>query len=223
MPPTKPKSPKIPKIAVIRLALYAKHLEILHSEGVKLVSSLELADLCGVNPAQIRKDLAYFGQFGTRGLGYPVAELLAELKRIMGTDHVWRLGLVGVGNLGRALLRHTQFAEQGFVFTAAFDRNPEVVGTLVSGVKVSNAEQMKRVVRERSPFDIGVLATQPKEAQSAADRLVEAGVSAILNFTPVKLKLPAGVYVENVDFTVRLHLLCYSITHGSDVTQEHPT
>ncbi|MFH1886073.1 MAG: redox-sensing transcriptional repressor Rex [Pseudomonadota bacterium] len=213
---------KIPKIAVIRMALYAKHLDLLESQGIRLVSSVDLADICGVNPAQIRKDLAYFGQFGTRGLGYPVPELLLSIKKILGTDHIWRLGLVGVGNLGRALLRHSQFAEQGFVFTAAFDLDPQVVGTLVSGVKVSHVDQMKRMLRERSSFDIGVLAVGSTDAQAVTDRMVDAGVRAILNFTPVMLNTGPDVYVENVDFTVRLHLLCYSLTHGSDVTQQHP-
>ncbi len=216
------KDPKIPKIAVIRMALYAKHLGLLDNQGIRVVSSVELADLCGVNPAQIRKDLAYFGQFGTRGLGYPVPELSLSIKKILGTNRIWHLGLVGVGNLGRALLRHSQFAEQGFVFTAAFDLDPQVVGTLVSGVKVSHVDQMKRMIRERSPFDIGVLAVRPEEAQSVADRLKDSGIRAILNFTPMVLALGPDVYVENVDFTVRLHLLCYSMTHGSDVTQQHP-
>ncbi|ACL04550.1 redox-sensing transcriptional repressor Rex [Desulfatibacillum aliphaticivorans] len=213
---------KIPNIAVIRLALYAKHLEMLHNDGVELVSSVKLAKMCGANPAQIRKDLAYFGQFGVRGVGYYVNDLLNALKEVMGTNRTWRLGLFGVGNLGKALLGFEQFAQRGFIFTAAFDKDIDLVGTEVQGIEISQSEDIKEVIKGPGCFDIAVLATGADRAQDCAMRIVEAGIHAILNFTPIRLVVPENVFVENVDFTVRLHALCYSLTTGSDVTQRHP-
>lgn len=213
---------KIPNIAVIRLALYAKNLELLQEEGTELVSSVKLARMCGGNPAQIRKDLAYFGQFGVRGVGYYVNDLLQALKSVMGTDRTWRLGLFGVGNLGKALLGFEQFSERGFLFTAAFDKDIDLVGTVVHGLEISQSEDIKEIVRGEGAFDIAVLATSADRAQDCANRIIDAGIHAILNFTPVRLVTPETVYVENVDFTVRLHALCYSLTTGSDVTQRHP-
>lgn len=213
---------KIPNIAVIRLALYAKNLEILHKEGVELVSSVKLAEMGGANPAQIRKDLAYFGQFGVRGVGYYVKDLLDALKKVMGTDRTWRLGLFGVGNLGRALLGFKQFQERGFCFTAAFDRDMDIVGTIVSGLEVAQSEDVKKIFENSKNFDIAVLATGVDRAQECVDRVVDAGLRAVLNFTPIRLVVPPRIFIENVDFTVRLHALCYSLTTGSDVTHPHP-
>jgi redox-sensing transcriptional repressor len=208
---------KIPKIAILRLALYAKNLEILAKQGAEVVSSQALADLCGANSSQIRKDLAYFGQFGTRGLGYRVRELLGDIKKILGTDREWRLGLVGVGNLGRALLRHSPFAGRGFVFVAAFDEDPLILGASVGGVTVSHMKDLKET-RKAACFDIGVLATGERGAQACADRLVNAGVRAILNFTPVILQVPPEIFVENVDFSLRLDVLCHALTRNKAET-----
>jgi redox-sensing transcriptional repressor len=201
---------KIPPIAITRLSVYARNLEILDQKDVEVVSSGRLADICGVNPAQIRKDLAYFGQFGVRGVGYYVKELLSEIRKILGLDKQWRLGLVGAGNLGSALLRHAEFIDRRYTFVAAFDRKPKRIGATIGGVEIAPLEAMNRVVKETG-VEIGVIAVKPTWAQKASDRLVKAGVRGILNFAPIQLQCPADVFVENVDFSLKLEVLCFKL------------
>ncbi len=205
------KNVKIPSIAITRLSLYARNLKLLDQKGVEVVSSVRLADICGINPAQIRKDLAYFGQFGVRGVGYYVKELLFEIGKILGLDKEWRLALVGVGNLGFALLRHAQFVNHGYTFVAAFDRKPKRVGIKIGDVEVAPLEEMNRLVKERG-VEIGVIAVMPGSAQEAADMLIGAGICGILNFAPIQLQCPAHVFVENVDFSLKLDVLRYRFT-----------
>lgn len=202
---------KIPSIVITRLSIYAKNLELLDQKGVEVVSSVRLADICGINPAQIRKDLAYFGQFGVRGVGYYVAELLFEIKKILGLDKEWRLGLVGVGNLGWALLRHAQFVDKGYTFVAAFDRKPKRVGLKIGDIEIAPLEDIGRTVKKKG-IEIGVIAVKPRWAQNNADLLVRAGVCGILNFAPVQLQCPANVFVENIDFSLKFDVLCYRLT-----------
>jgi redox-sensing transcriptional repressor len=201
---------KIPSIAITRLSVYARNLEILDQRDVEVVSSGRLADICGVNPAQIRKDLAYFGQFGVRGVGYYVKELLSEIRKILGLDKQWRLALVGAGNLGSALLRHAQFIDRAYSFVAAFDRKPKRIGATIGGIEIAPLEAMNRVIKEKG-VEIGVIAVKPEWAQKASDRLVKAGVRGILNFAPTQLQCPARVFVENVDFSLKLEVLCYRL------------
>jgi len=207
---------KIPSIAITRLSIYVRSLELLDKKGIEVVSSGRLADLCGINPAQIRKDLAYFGQFGVRGVGYYVKELLFEIKKILGLDKEWRLGLVGVGNLGTALLKHTQFLDTGYTFVAAFDRKPERIGTKIGGIEVAPVEAMNRLVKEKG-VEIGLIAVSSEWAQAAADMLVKAGVRGIMNFAPVHLECPRHRFIENVDFSLKLDALCYRLTTGRAV------
>lgn len=205
------KSVNIPAVAVTRLSRYARNLALLDQKGVEVVSSAGLADICGVNPAQVRKDLAYFGQFGIRGVGYYVKELLYEIRKILGLEKEWRLALVGVGNLGSALLRHAQFLDQGYTFAAAFERDPERIGIQVGNITVAPVRTMNRLVKEKG-VEIGVIAIGPRWAQQAADRLVGAGIRGILNFAPVQLQCPSDLHVENVDFTLMLDMLCYRLS-----------
>ncbi|MBW2645950.1 MAG: redox-sensing transcriptional repressor Rex [Deltaproteobacteria bacterium] len=202
---------KIPEITIHRLSVYARHLALLDMNNVKLISSVNLAEACGVNSAQIRKDLAYFGEFGVRGIGYYVKDLLFELRKILGLNKEWRLGLIGVGNLGAALLRHALFNKQGYIFVKAFDQDPEKIGTKIGDLIIDPVEKMEDEI-EKIGIDIGVIATQNQTAQECADRLVKAGVQGVLNFAPVQLKAPADVHIENVDFTLRLDALCYKLT-----------
>lgn len=205
---------KIPTIAISRLSVYARHLALLGGNGEEVISSGGLADMCGVNPAQIRKDLAYFGEFGVRGVGYYVKELLFEIRKILGADKEWRLGLVGVGNLGSALLRHAPFSDRGYIFVAAFDKKPGRIGKKVNGIPIEPLEAMNHVIQEKG-IEIGVIAVKPELAQSAADILVRAGIAGILNFAPVQIQHPSHVCIENVDFSLKLDVLCYRLT--SDV------
>jgi redox-sensing transcriptional repressor len=205
------KSVNIPAIAIKRLSLYARNLTLLDQKGVEVVSSARLADICGVNPAQIRKDLGYFGQFGIKGVGYYVKELVYEIRKILGLEKEWRLALMGVGNLGSALLGHGQFLRHGYAFVAAFETDPRRIGMQVGNITVAPVKAMKRLIVEKGA-EIGVIAVGPRWAQQAADRFVKAGVRAILNFAPVQLQCPGDLCVENVDFTRKLDVLCCRLT-----------
>jgi redox-sensing transcriptional repressor len=202
---------KIPSVAISRLSVYARNLESLDGKGVEVVSSGRLADACGVNPAQIRKDLAYFGQFGIRGVGYYVKELLLEIRKILGLNTEWRLGLVGVGNLGSALLKHTNYVKGGYVFVAAFDTKPKRIGKKIGDVEVAPLEALDHQIKENG-VEIGVIAVKPQWAQMAADMLVKADVVGIMNFAPIQLQCPPHVFVENMDYSLKLDVLTYKLT-----------
>jgi redox-sensing transcriptional repressor len=206
---------KIPAATITRLSIYSRYLEALAQEGVKIIASDKLAEKCGVNPAQIRKDLAYFGEFGIRGVGYFVKELLFEIKRILGLNKIWKMALVGIGNLGSALMAHQNFIRQGYEFAAVFDVDPAKVGRrLPSGQIIHHLDDLPQVVKEQS-IEIGVVATPADKAQDVAQRLVDAGIKAILNFAPTQLQVTEGMSVENVDFTVKLDNLAYHLTMGN--------
>jgi redox-sensing transcriptional repressor len=206
---------KIPTATITRLSIYSRYLEALSQEGVKIIASDKLAEKCGINPAQIRKDLAYFGEFGIRGVGYFVKELLFEIKRILGLNKIWKMALVGIGNLGSALLAHQNFIRQGYEFAAVFDTDPAKVGRrLPSGQVIHHMDDLEDVVKENG-IEIAVIATPTNKAQAVAQRLVDAGVKAILNFAPTQLQLTEGMSVENVDFTVKLDNLAYHLTMGN--------
>ena len=206
---------KIPAATITRLSLYSRNLEELENEDVKVVSSEKLAERCGVNSAQIRKDLAYFGEFGVRGVGYYVRDLLFEIKKILGLNKEWNLGLVGIGNLGSALIAHENFVRQGYRFVAAFDVDHHKVGKkLPSGLLVEHIDNLKEI-KDKVNMEIGVISTPAGKAQEVANRLIEANVRAILNFAPVHIQAPKGYSVENVDFSVKLDNLAYHLTTES--------
>ncbi len=206
-----PKNNKIPAPTIKRLPLYARPLEKLLNSGTPVVSSEKLAQLCGVNPAQVRKDLAYFGEFGVRGVGYDVANLLQQIKKILATDREWRLCIVGLGNLGSALIGHPDFLRRGYRFVAAFDSDPEKIGKILpGGIVIQPPDRIPLVVSELD-IEIGVITTPPQSAQYVAELFFQAGVRAILNFAPIQLRSPECCLVENVDFTVDLENLAYHI------------
>ena len=203
---------KIPSATITRLSLYSRILEKLLAEDTRIISSERLATLCDVNPAQIRKDLAYFGEFGVRGVGYYVKELLFEIKRILGLNKEWRMGIVGVGNLGLALLSHENFSKQGYMFVAAFDNDPQKVSRkLPNGLAIHHINDLPHHAKERG-IEIGIIATPSNWAQDIANRLIKANIRAILNFAPTQIHVPPGFKVENVDFTVKLDNLAYHLT-----------
>lgn len=203
---------KIPAATITRLSLYSRNLEELEAEDIKVISSEKLAEQCGVNSAQIRKDLAYFGEFGVRGVGYYVRDLLFEIKKILGLNKDWNLGLVGIGNLGSALIAHENFARQGYRFVAAFDIDYNKVGKkLPNGLKIEHIDSL-REVKVRNNVEIGVISTPASKAQEVANRMIEADIRAILNFAPIHIHVPKGFGVENVDFSVKLDNLAYHLT-----------
>ena len=199
---------RIPGITVYRLALYARVLENFLSEGKELVSSEELARACGVNSAQLRKDLSYFGQFGVRGVGYSVPALLKHIRRILGTDREWPMVLAGVGHLGLALLNYDLLPQRGFKFVAAFDVDEKKIGRVINDVYVYSIEQLPWVLKEH-PVEIGVIATPAKAAQEVADLFIAQGIKGILNFAPVRLKHPKNVVVEHSDITLLFDKLAF--------------
>ncbi len=199
---------KIPEKTVTRLSIYLRCLEELEADGVASVSSRQLAERFGLNSAQVRKDLAYFGQFGVRGLGYYIAELKHNLERILGLKQDWEVALVGVGNLGSALIAYKGFQARGFKIGLAFDADPAKMGQVVGDVQVTEIGKLVQAVR-RKKVKIAVVAVPAVAAQSVADLLVEAGVTAILNFAPAQLTVPDGVKVQNVDLSVLLKTLSY--------------
>jgi redox-sensing transcriptional repressor len=203
---------KIPSATITRLSLYSRALEELMHSHVNIIASDKLAQKCGVNPAQVRKDLAYFGEFGVRGVGYFVKELLFEIKKILGLNRRWRMALVGIGNLGLALVAHENFPKQGYEFVAVFDNDPKKVGRRLPGSQmIHGMGELGTVIKEKS-IEIGVIATPAAHAQVTARLLVDAGIKAILNFAPLQIQMPEGFIVENVDFTVKLDNLAYHLT-----------
>ena len=205
------KESKIPAPTIERLAHYSRPLEALLDSDTPVISSEKLARLCGVNPAQVRKDLAYFGEFGVRGVGYDVRDLLGEIKKILATDREWTLCIVGMGNLGSALVENENFKKRGYKFVAAFDADPMKIGrTLPCGLTIEPFNRIEKLVRDLQ-VEIGVITTRPHEAQRVADLLMDAGIKAILNFAPIQIRTSEGCEIENVDFAVKLENLAYHI------------
>jgi redox-sensing transcriptional repressor len=201
----------IPRKAVYRLSLYYRVLERLNQNRIETVSSDALAKAAGVKPTQLRKDLTYFGQFGTRGLGYKVESLLAKLTGVLRTTRFQPVILVGAGNLGSALLRYDGFAKEGFEIVAAFDSRPEGAKTDNCKVPIQPVEQMKEFVREHN-IKLAILAVPGIAAQEVTNQLVDAGIQAILNFSPLILQVPVQVVVNNVNLAIELENLTYFIT-----------
>jgi redox-sensing transcriptional repressor len=200
----------VPPAVVSRLSRYLRELQHLVSDGIQTTSSSQLGVRLGFTDAQVRKDLAYFGQFGHPGIGYRCDELIAAIRKILGTDRKWAVALMGVGNLGRALLGYRGFESQGFRIAAAFDADPQKAGTTVDGVEIYAVDRLaERVVSLQ--IELGMVAAPAPQAQAAADQLVAAGVTGILNFAPVTLILPEGVSNVSVDLARELEQVTYQV------------
>lgn len=206
----KPRRDQIPEIVINRLPIYARTLAYLEEEHVEVVSSLELGARLRVTPAQIRKDLSYFGEFGKQGTGYNVKYLLGEIRQILGLDREWRMALVGVGHLGRAILAYRGFIDQGFRVVAAFDNDTARIGSHIQGISVRDVAELPQVIA-REGIQIAILAVPASEAQAQADTLVKCGVKAILNYAPVNLHVPPEVKVRHVDPVVALQAMTYHL------------
>ena len=205
-----PKYGSISRATVDRLPLYFRTLRLIRSEGSEIVSSEELGRRIGVTPEQIRKDLASFGAFGKKGVGYHVAELVNNISHILGLDRKWNIAIIGVGHLGWALANYRNFASLGFHLTALFDQNPAIVGQLINGVDVLSVADLETTVASRN-IQIGVIAVPAGEAQAVADRLVAAGVHGIWNFAPVRIRVPDNVQIVSEDLSVGLSTLSYHL------------
>ena len=214
MPRSSYRPPKIPEMTIRRLSIYARCLLQLEEDGVKSVSSQELAERFNLNSAQVRKDLAYFGEFGVRGIGYYVAGLKAELQRILGLDREWAVVLVGFGNLGSALFHYKGFTRQGFKVVAIVDENPTKIGREVERVPVIASRDMAREVKARG-IQIAILAVPVEAAQAVTDELVAAGIRAVLNFAPTRLRVPRDVRLKNVDLSIELETLSFYLAKSA--------
>jgi redox-sensing transcriptional repressor len=203
---------KISDSTVRRLALYLRFLEQSAAQGLTTISSADLAQRGGTTPAQVRKDLSFFGSFGKRGLGYSVPELAGRIRDILGLKRKHRVVLVGAGKMGGALLHYQGFRQHGFDVAAIYDRDPKKVGSRWNGLVVRDIRHME-VDLKKEPVEIAILVTPAEAAQEVADRLVRAGVKAILNFAPVQLRVPQDVAVQTVNMALELETLSFALAH----------
>ena len=210
-------SPETPDVVIDRLPVYVRALARMQDEERVVVSSQELGLELGVTPAQIRKDLSYFGRFGKQGRGYNIPQLLEKLRGILGLDTEWRMALVGVGRLGQAILSYGGFGPQGFLLMKAFDSDPARVGTSDQGVAVEDVANLAESLRT-SPVDIGVVAVPAGVAQEVIDVLVASGVRAILSYAPIAVHVPAGVHLRQVDPVLALQSMTFHLKreHAGD-------
>ena len=199
---------RIPEATVARLPVYLRSLLEITVEGLSTISSERLAEMAGVNAAKVRKDLSYLGSYGTRGVGYDVEHLLHEISRELGLTHDWPVAIVGVGNLGHALANYRGFGARGYRIVAVVDADPEKVGLSVGDLTIEPLDDLPTIARARA-VAIGIIATPAHAAQEVADRLVEAGVTSILNFAPTVISVPEGVSLRKVDLAVELQILSF--------------
>jgi redox-sensing transcriptional repressor len=214
-PPLEPEG-AVPKAVVNRLSLYLRELLRLIRDGHQTTSSSHLGNLLGFTDAQVRKDLAYFGHFGYPGIGYRCQELIDAIRRILGTDRFWPVAMVGVGNLGRALLGYKGFGQQNFRIVAAFDVAADKIGESIDGVSVHHLDKLTEVVRQQR-IKLGMVVVPASSAQTVADKLVAAGVEGIVNFAPVTIVLPPTVNLVGVDLAMELEQLSFAVVNRGNV------
>lgn len=201
---------KIADSTVRRLSLYLRFLEDFEKQGIATVSSEALAARGQTTSAQVRKDLSFFGSFGKRGLGYEVPELAARLRDILGLKRSYKVIVIGAGKIGAALAQYPGFGQRGFKIVSVYDSDADKIGMPWNGHEVKDAKQLDADL-EQAPVDIAILTTPAQVAQQVANRLVEAGIRAILNFAPVQLKVPADIAVKNVNMALELEALSYAL------------
>jgi len=203
---------RISESTVRRLSIYLSFLEEIEARGVPTTSSDDLAKLGGTTSAQVRKDLSFFGSFGKRGLGYSVPELSSRLRQILGLEREWRVCIIGAGKIGAALARYAGFAERGFLVTGVYDSDTVKIGTCTGGVTVQDTDKLEYDIRARK-YDIAVLAVPAENAQPIVDRLVSAGMKAILSFAPAQLTVPPDVALRTVNMAMELEGLTFALTN----------
>lgn len=204
---------KIPNTTIERLPVYYRALENLEKMEVDVVSSRDLGDKTGIPPAQVRKDLSYYGEFGRRGVGYDVISLRHHLQKILGLERVWPILMVGGGNLGRALVNYGGFLRHGLEVRVVLDNDPAKIGTYIQDMRIEGMEVLKERVAQHE-MRMGVLAVPAEVAQEVAEELVEAGILAIWNFSPQRIKMPPEILVRNEDLSVGLMALVYKLNHA---------
>jgi len=209
------KSDKISDAVVRRLPVYLRFLNELSHREVLTVSSQELGQKLDLNPAQIRKDLAYFGDFGRKGIGYDVSYLIEKIRQILNLDQQINVALVGAGNLGQALSNYNTYVKDNMKIIAVFDASPDKIGKKVKDIAIQPIEELEQTVRDKH-IQIGIITVPDVEAQRVADQLVAAGIGAILNFAPTIIKVPSDVRIHAADFTTDLISLAYYLQSGKE-------
>jgi redox-sensing transcriptional repressor len=207
-----PYSRKISESTIHRLSHYYRTLSILEKEDYETISSKELAKREELTPAQVRKDLSFFGSFGTRGLGYPVRELRQKIAKILGIDRSWNVALVGVGNIGSALVSYKEFAKQGFEIKLLFDSDQRKIGSNHKGIVVHDMRDLEKELKANK-IDIVIVAVPSAAAQTIVDNVVHCGIKAILNFAPLKLKVPDGVFYRSENMAMELEYLSFALAN----------
>ena len=202
---------QIPEVVVSRLPMYLRVLALLKDEGIDFVSSRGLGSRLKMTPAQIRKDLCYFGKFGRQGRGYNVGRLCSELKQILGLDKQWSMALVGVGRLGRAIMDYKGFIPEGFKLVAAFEKDRNIIGKKIGGVVIEDIAGLEKSVKEKN-VDIAIVAVPSSEAQTVIDKLAQSGIKAILNYAPICARVPRGVRIQGIDPVVALQSMTFYLT-----------
>ncbi len=209
-----PKNRRISESTVRRLSVYYRLLSALEKEGASTVSSRELAKREKLTPAQVRKDLSFFGSFGTRGLGYPVRELREKIAKILGLNRTWSVAVVGAGNIGSALVSYKEFQKQGFLIKLIFDNDQRKIGSTHKGIVVSDVKNLREELKANT-IDIIVVAVPGLAAQGVVDEEIAAGVRAILNFAPVSLKVPEQISLRSENMSMELEQLSYFLVSGN--------
>ena len=199
---------EVPEVVVLRLPQYVRALADLLRRNVQVVSSQQLGAQLQMTPAQIRKDLSYFGRFGKQGRGYPVSYLLGELRQVLGLERTWNTCLIGIGRLGRAIISYPGFTPEGFNIVAAFDAASSEVGQSIGTLVVQPFSDLDSTIRERD-IRIGIVAVPANHAQEVIDQLVKCDVSAILNYAPISPQVPEGVHVRNIDPILSLQSMTF--------------
>lgn len=213
------RSDAIPNPAVRRLSLYLRQLEAFHRKDRRTISSKQLGESLGLTDAQVRKDLAYFGQFGHPGIGYRVEDLIAQVRRILGTDKTWNCLLVGAGNLGRALLAYKGFEKKGFRVAAVFDADPNKIGKKQGAFVIQPLTELDTTI-QRLSIRLALIAVPADHAQDVADQLVAAGVRGVLNFAPCSISVPQEIALASVDLAVQLEQLSFQVSFSTSTLSE---
>jgi redox-sensing transcriptional repressor len=204
------KTTRLSDATINRIPLYLRALQELNERDWYIISSNDLADLVGVQPAQLRKDLSYLGEFGTRGVGYDISHLKNQLSNRIGLTKKWSIAVIGAGRLGQALIRYQEFKKHDLDIRAVFDNDPSKIGKKIENKYILDISEIKNVVEEEG-IQIGIITTPAESAQLAAKLLVEAGIKAILNFTPTSIEVPDKVQVRHVDLSVELQILIFKL------------
>jgi len=204
---------QIPEVVVLRLPTYLRALALLEAEGIEFISSRGLGARLRMTPAQIRKDLSFFGKFGRQGRGYSVSRLRRELQQILGLDKTWLMALVGVGRLGRAILDYKGFVPEGFKIVAAFENDPDMIGKKVSGVLIEDIANLEASLKEKK-VDIAIVAVPSSDAQMVIDKLVRSGIRAVLNYAPICVRVSWGVRLQGIDPVLALQSMTFYLARG---------